>query len=99
MPCPCQSGLSYAECCQPFHEGRAQAPTAEALMRSRYSAYALNLPAYLHRSWSAQTRPTKQSLKKGKPLEWLGLQITRTEQGGVLDDSGVVAFAARYREG
>ncbi|MEZ5449404.1 MAG: SEC-C metal-binding domain-containing protein, partial [Thiolinea sp.] len=31
MPCPCQSGLSYAECCQPFHEGRAQAPTAEAL--------------------------------------------------------------------
>lgn len=44
--CPCDSGLSYKNCCQPLHAGGA-APSPEALMRSRYSAYALNLPAYI----------------------------------------------------
>ncbi len=44
--CPCGSGLSYENCCQPFHEGTL-ASNALELMRSRYSAYALNLPNYI----------------------------------------------------
>ena len=96
--CPCQSGKDYQSCCASYHEG-ASAPTAEALMRSRYSAYVLHKAAYLYRSWSAQTRPTKQSLKKSPPLEWLGLEIVRTEYGGALDDSGIVEFIASYQDG
>jgi SEC-C motif-containing protein len=98
MNCPCESGKTYQVCCEPFHSGQANAPTAEWLMRSRYSAYVLHKAAYLHRSWSAQTRPTKQSLKKAQPVAWLGLEIVRTEQGGVSDNDGVVEFIARYQQ-
>lgn len=68
-------------------------------MRSRYCAYALGKAAYLHKTWSAQTRPTKQSLKKADPVKWLGLTIVRTEQGSALDWAGVVEFIARYQDG
>ena len=44
--CPCDSGLSYKNCCQALHKG-AKAPSPEALMRSRYSAYALDLSDYI----------------------------------------------------
>lgn len=46
MKCPCCSGQEYAECCKPYHSG-APAPTALALMRSRYSAYAQGLAKYI----------------------------------------------------
>ncbi len=45
--CPCGSGKVYAECCGPLHSGEARASTAEQLMRSRFSAYALSNAAYL----------------------------------------------------
>lgn len=57
LRCPCQSGKSYRDCCESYHLG-AIAPSPEALMRSRYSAYALNLLDYVHASWHADTRPT-----------------------------------------
>ena len=98
MQCPCGSGKTYPACCAVWHEGGV-VPTAEALMRSRYSAYVLNKVAYLHRSWSAQTRPIKQALKKSSPLQWLGLEIIRTERGTALDNEGVVEFVARYQQG
>lgn len=44
--CPCKSGDAYADCCQPFHKGNLP-DTALKLMRSRYSAYALCIPAYI----------------------------------------------------
>lgn len=47
--CPCTSGRSYGACCRPFHEG-ADAPSAEALMRSRFAAFALGKGAYLWRT-------------------------------------------------
>lgn len=46
MRCPCRSRKKYKRCCQPWHEGRP-APTPEALMRSRYAAYALGLVDYI----------------------------------------------------
>lgn len=99
MMCPCQSGKNYSDCCEPCHEGSDTAPTAESLMRSRYSAYVLQKAAYLHRSWSAQTRPTKHSLKKALPVNWTGLQIIRTERGGMSDSDGIVEFIATYQDG
>ena len=49
-PCPCTSGLRYRECCAPYHQGKAEPPHAEALMRSRYSAFALKEVDYLWRT-------------------------------------------------
>lgn len=45
-PCPCCSGNLYSTCCKPFHQGSLP-KNAEELMRSRYSAYALNLADYI----------------------------------------------------
>lgn len=47
MECPCHSGESYECCCRPYHQREAVADTAEQLMRSRYAAYALELPEYI----------------------------------------------------
>lgn len=96
--CPCGSEQMYHQCCRPYHDGKT-APTAETLMRSRYSAYVMRNGAYLHRSWHSSTRPNKKSLLTVPPMDWLGLEIVRTEQGGEQDSSGRVEFIARYREG
>lgn len=96
--CPCGSGNTYNQCCRLCHDGKA-APTAEALMRSRYCAFVQRNGAYLHRTWHSSTRPGKRGLMQMAPTEWLGLEILRTEQGTVLDDTGLVEFIARYREG
>jgi SEC-C motif domain protein len=45
--CPCCSGLTYQNCCKPFHNGGLTAPTPEALMRSRYTAYCRGLVDYI----------------------------------------------------
>ena len=94
--CYCQSNLLYSECCEPYHLGEA-APTAEALMRSRYSAYVLDKGNYLYKSWSQSTRPRKKSLKSGEPMQWVALEIIRTEGGTALDSEGVVEFKASYK--
>ena len=96
MNCPCQSGKTYNHCCRPWHDGKT-APTAEQLMRSRYSAYVLNNGAYLHRTWHSQTRPTKKSLMQLEATEWQGLQILRTEQGLETDNQGIVEFIASFQ--
>lgn len=92
--CPCLNGLPYAECCQPFHEGEP-APTAERLMRSRYSAFALGLPDYLLATWHASTRPTTLDLDPG--IRWYRLDILGRTGGGLLDVEGTVEFEAHYR--
>lgn len=68
--------------------------TAEELMRSRYSAFALGLTAYLLDSWHPTTRPTQLSLDP--KMRWLGLQIHQTRAGGPDATRGVVEFEAHY---
>ncbi len=92
--CPCLSGESYDACCGPLHRGEP-APTAERLMRSRFSAFALGDAAYLLRSWHASTRPAELELDPG--LRWYRLDIERTERGGPFDREGLVAFRAYYK--
>jgi SEC-C motif domain protein len=90
-PCPCGSSLPYARCCQRWHDGEA-APTAEALMRSRYAAYVLGLNDYLLATWHPTTRPTELD---DTPLRWLGLEVRRHT---VEDEAhATVEFVARYR--
>lgn len=73
------------------------AGSAEALMRSRYSAYVLGLRDYLLVSWHPDTRPDTLDLDDTPGLRWLGLDVKRHEDGG--DGSAVVEFVARHRIG
>ena len=93
-PCPCGKPLSYAACCAPYHAG-APAPTAEALMRSRYSAYVLGLEAYLLETWHSSKRPESLNLDGDRNTRWLGLEIKRHQQNG--EDKAIVEFVARYK--
>lgn len=94
--CPCGAGDPYAECCRPYLRGEAEAPTAEALMRSRYTAYVRRDNRYLLRTWHPRTRPATLDLDRG---EWRGLEVLAVEGGGPGDDAGTVAFAAHYATG
>jgi SEC-C motif domain protein len=94
--CPCGSGAAYDECCGPAHAGQPPA-TAEGLMRSRYSAFALGDEAYLLRSWHPEARPRSAAPERG--LRWTGLEILATRGGGLFDAEGEVEFRARYSRG
>lgn len=93
--CPCLSGETYAACCGPLHAGTAEAPTAERLMRSRFSAFAVGDAAYLLTSWHPATRPAELDLDA--ELRWYRLDVLATERGGPFDREGTVAFAAHHR--
>lgn len=96
-PCPCGTGRLYSACCGPRHDGSQPAETAEALMRSRYSAFAVGDGAYLVATQAKEGNAEELSAF-GKRVLWLGLEITARQQGGPEDDEGVVAFVARYLE-
>lgn len=93
-PCPCGSGQRYAACCGPLHAGEQPAASAEALMRSRYSAYVLKLADYLLATWHPSTRPSELDLA-ADDSKWLGLDVKRHEVQD--DDRATVEFVARYR--
>lgn len=99
MECACGSGQSWSTCCQPYLQHGKAAPTAEALMRSRYVAFVRRDAAYLYRTWAPSTRPSQASLRQLPVTQWLGLQIIRVEAGGVEDTAGVVEFIARWQDG
>lgn len=98
LRCPCGSGASYAGCCGPLHRGRASeratAPTAERLMRSRYSAFAVGDAGYLWLTWHPTTRPPSLELDPG--IAWRRLEVLDTTAGGEEDDHGTVTFAAHF---
>ena len=92
--CHCGSGRPYAACCGPLHAGAENAASAEALMRSRYSAYVLKLADYLLATWHPDTRPSELDLA-ADDSKWLGLEVRKH---AVQDDThATVEFVARYR--
>ncbi|MCB2412917.1 SEC-C domain-containing protein [Demequina sp. TTPB684] len=93
-PCPCGSGATYRECCGPFLRGESAAPTAEALMRSRYTAYVRRDARYLLSTWNPSTRPAALDLDDAV---WLELEVKSVSAGGEGDASGTVSFVARYQ--
>jgi SEC-C motif-containing protein len=92
--CPCESGKPYSACCGLYHLGQA-APNAEALMRSRYTAFVMGLEGYLLQTWHPETRPATLNLNDDPPIKWLGLQVNHTED--ISATSATVAFVARYK--
>lgn len=114
LRCPCGGGDLYGACCGRLHgrfaaDGTLAAPTAEALMRSRYSAFALassgELPqaeAYLLATWAPETRPAELALEvpgqgPDEDLGWVRLDVESTAGGGPFDDDGTVTFTAHFR--
>ena len=94
--CPCGSKTDYLQCCGRYIEQGLMALTAEALMRSRYSAYVLGDEAYLLRSWHVSTCPAQLGLQK-ETVDWLKLEVLAKNDGGPLDEHGTVEFIASYR--
>lgn len=95
IDCPCESGVEYSQCCGLFLSGDKYPTTAEALMRSRFSAYALDNTAYILSSWASATRPDANKLSN-ENLIWQKLEIIDAKKGGVNDNKGVVEFKAFY---
>jgi SEC-C motif-containing protein len=97
--CPCGSGKSYSSCCEQYIKGRAKAPTAEALMRSRYSAYVEHEIDYIINTCVHRGRddidPTS-TREWSEQSKWLGLKIISVEKGTAADSEGVVEFEASY---
>lgn len=93
--CPCGSNKPYIACCALYVEGNAPAPTAEALMRSRYTAYTLQNEDYLLATWHTSTRPAALDLEADAATKWIGLEVMRHEQQDA--EKAIVEFVARFK--
>lgn len=98
LPCDCGAPRPYADCCGRFHSGplHLQAPDAEALMRSRYSAFVRDLTGYLLATWHTSTRPSALEANP-EGLRWLGLEVRRHNVQDA--DHATVEFVARSKLG
>lgn len=98
--CPCGSGKTYDQCCEPIIKGTAAAETAEALMRSRYTAYVKHEIDYIAKSCVNNDEESQIDMEEtrrwSEESEWLGLKIIRTEKGKASDTKGMVEFSATY---
>lgn len=98
MDCPCQSGFQYEQCCGPYHAG-LPAPSPLALMRSRYSGYALQKVDYIietsHPDLQELHRPFSSWRQKidhfSHQTSFNGLEILQVDQG---DEEGFITFKA-----
>jgi len=99
MTCPCGSNKPFSFCCEPAIEGHRPAKTAEALMRSRYTAFALGAVDYLINTTAEEHRnPDDVPIleEQVKATTWIGLRILDTVAGTPNDETGVVEFSARF---
>jgi SEC-C motif-containing protein len=94
--CPCGLEKPYDDCCGALHDGITTATTAEALMRSRFSAFAVGDTAYLLRTWHPTTRPG--SLRLDRKQKWTRLEILGKTGGSPFHTEGTVEFRAHYTD-
>ena len=98
--CPCGAldargkPVALAQCCGRYLDGTMTAPDAQALMRSRYSAFVREDAAYLLATWHPDTRPA--ALEFGPATQWLGLEVKSFTAMDAHHAS--VEFVARYRQ-
>lgn len=98
--CPCGSELEFESCCSPYISRKSAAPTAEALMRSRYSAYVKQDIDYLKESLAPAEQETfsrEDTEEWAMKSEWLGLKILSTYGGQENDKEGMVEFIATFK--
>src|SRR5947209_6888330 len=99
MDCSCGSLKTFEACCQLYLEGVKLPPSAEQLMRSRYTAFTREDYAYIKNTIAPESRKgldieqLKQAVAK---TQWKGLEILATDKGGIADVVGTVEFNAKY---
>jgi len=97
IDCPCGLGKTYDECCGKYHKQDAFPTTAKALMRSRYSAYAMKNADYIVQT--ALVVDNKTAIEEWmKRVKFVKLEILRTQRGKALDKKGVVEFKAWFKD-
>ncbi len=99
MDCPCGSGNEFAACCEPYVNGQQVAPTAEATMRARYSAYSTAAMDFLQESLHPDHRADydpERAREWAENSEWHDLEVVEVRDGGPDDDAGTVEFIASY---
>ena len=95
--CPCGGmppGAALRDCCGPVVDGERLADTAEVLMRSRYTAYAVGNGDHLFRTWHPRTRTDDAA--PDPRVRWTGLDVLDVVPGGAGDAEGVVEFRAHW---
>lgn len=98
--CPCNSGKSFQDCCEPYLLGNKNAPTAESLMRSRYTAYVLANIDYIQDTYlnHEDDFDYNGTLRWAQSSVWEGLHIKGTKDGTEKDEDGYVDFVAYYTD-
>ena len=100
MICYCDSMLPFSDCCQPFLTEQKNAPTALALMRSRYSAHVEKNGLYIWKTYGEKQRQNlsiEQLQNSIENIDWQELEILRVVQGRHSDEYGEVEFVAHYQ--
>ena len=98
--CPCGSGKKYEDCCKKYIKKTLIPPTAELLMRSRYTAYVIGDFDYIletHDPATVSDVSRDSIVAWSESSEWEGLEIVKTKAGKVKDKKGIVEFKAYYR--
>jgi SEC-C motif-containing protein len=98
-PCPCGSGKTFAECCEPIIKRQRVAETAEQVMRSRFTAHVIGAEEHLHRTYVPTVKtPYVAEAETGEPMQWTRLVI-HSHEPEVRPGMSYVDFTAYYREG
>ena len=98
--CPCGNLKPYLKCCKPYIDGKRAAPTAETLMRSRYSAYSKAKIGYIQNTMRSPANDQFDPVSAkawAQANQWIKLVVIRSEHGNTEDESGLVEFKATYR--
>jgi len=103
--CPCRAldaqPKDLKDCCGPILDRKTQAPTAESLMRARYSAYAQKNMAFIDETQimlEGETFNQEDALKWAEGSEWKGMHVVSTKKGTAADNTGIVEFEAHYQD-
>ncbi|MBP2316482.1 YchJ family protein [Azospirillum soli] len=94
--CPCCSDRSFDECCGPILAG-APAPSAEALMRSRYTAFVRHDLDHVERTHAPEIREDfnrAEAERVADECDWQRLEVLRATEDG---DAGMVEFLIHFR--
>ena len=97
--CLCGSGRNFDECCGPVIAG-SKPDTAEALLRSRYTAFAMGNTDYLVDTLTSDIRDSfdqVEAYNTAADAKWQSLEIRRIIEGGIDDETGSIEFVAKFR--
>tara|TARA_Y100000589_G_scaffold208207_1_gene196349 strand:+ start:735 stop:1136 length:402 start_codon:yes stop_codon:yes gene_type:complete len=97
--CPCESGKTYNDCCEVAHSGKLLATTAEALMRSRFSAYVFGIADYIVKTTHPKFREKNFKVQIENWMNqsrWTHLEVLEVVGGLNEDECGEVEFIAEF---